>query len=93
MVLHVLHVSLRRSIPGNPLHALTCPTASLSHHLFIIDHTICSTTYDYQLISKCTGHSGCIEHIDWTLPISVPGTKLHGKMILMAVDESKVLKF
>lgn len=52
-----------------------------------------SCTYDYQLVSKCTGHSGSIEHIDWTLPISVPGTKLNGTMIIRAVDESKNLLY
>lgn len=54
---------------------------------------IYSCTYDYQLISKCTGHSGAIEHIDWTLPISAPGTKLNGTMIIRAVDESKNLLY
>jgi WD40 repeat protein len=54
---------------------------------------IYSCSYDYQLISKCTGHSGCVIHIDWTLPISVPGTKLNGTMIIKAVDESKNLLY
>jgi len=43
---------------------------------------------DYQLVSKCVGHSGNVEHIDWTLPISLPGHKLHGAMIFKAVDQS-----
>ena len=48
----------------------------------------CRCTEDYQLLTKCVGHSGCICHIDWTLPISLAGSKLHGKMIIQAVDES-----
>jgi microtubule-associated protein-like 5 len=34
------------------------------------------------------GHSGNIEHIDWSLPISLPGSKLHGCMIIQVSDAS-----
>lgn len=37
---------------------------------------------------RCCGHSGNIEHIDWSLPISQPGSKLHGQMIIQATDSS-----
>lgn len=37
---------------------------------------------------RCNGHSGNVEHIDWSLPISLPGSKLHGEMILQATDTS-----
>ena len=53
----------------------------------------CSCNDDYKLVAKCCGHSGCISHLDWTLPIALPGTKLNGKMILMGVDESGNLLF
>lgn len=48
---------------------------------------------NYKLVAKCCGHSGCISHLDWTLPIALPGTKLNGKMLLMGVDESGNLLF
>eukprot|EP00798_Chlamydomonas_sp_ICE-L_P021966 gene21966-29019_t len=43
---------------------------------------------DYHFIGRCTGHSGTIQHLDWTLPISLPGHKLHGEMLFMAADAS-----
>jgi microtubule-associated protein-like 5 len=53
----------------------------------------CSCNDDYKLMAKCAGHSGWVEHIDWTLPISLPGTKLHGSMLIMCVDSSKNLLY
>lgn len=52
-----------------------------------------SVKHDYQLLSKCVGHSGNVEHIDWTLPISLPGHHLHANMIFRAVDQSGNLLF
>ncbi|KAG1659723.1 hypothetical protein FOA52_012263 [Chlamydomonas sp. UWO 241] len=52
-----------------------------------------SCKHDYQLVSKCVGHSGNVAHIDWTLPISMPGHRLHGSMIFKAVDQSGNMLF
>ncbi len=47
-----------------------------------------SCKHNYELVSKCVGHSGNIEHIDWSLPIAMPGFKLHGQMIIRSADAS-----
>jgi len=38
--------------------------------------------------NRCVGHSGNVEHIDWSYPISQPGSRLHGQMIIQAADSS-----
>ncbi|GFH16043.1 uncharacterized protein HaLaN_12389 [Haematococcus lacustris] len=47
-----------------------------------------SAAADYQLVAKCSGHSGNLEHLDWSLPINQPGSKLHMSMVLQASDAS-----
>jgi len=52
-----------------------------------------NASQSYQFVAKCCGHSGNIEHIDWSLPISQPGSKLHGQMIIQATDASTNLLY
>ncbi|GMH32772.1 hypothetical protein BSKO_00606 [Bryopsis sp. KO-2023] len=46
----------------------------------------------YQFIARCIGHSGTVEHIDWSLPIEDP-LELKGKMILQSNDTSREILF
>lgn len=39
----------------------------------------------YQLIGRCSGHSGTINHLDWSLPIPSP-SEHRGKFILQSSD-------
>lgn len=41
----------------------------------------------YQLIAKCVGHSGSVEHLDWTLPVPSPA-KYRGRMLLQSTDNA-----
>ena len=52
-----------------------------------------SAKKDYQLLCKLTGHSGSIDSLDWTLPITMPGSRLNGSWLLMASDQSSNLLF
>lgn len=42
----------------------------------------------YELIARCVGHSGTIEHLDWSLPID-SHCKLDGLTILQSNDTSR----
>ncbi|KAG2496899.1 hypothetical protein HYH03_004906 [Edaphochlamys debaryana] len=58
---------------------LACAAADLTVYIYRADK-------NYQLLSKCMGHSGTVTHIDWSLPICIPGTPIDGKFILQSSD-------
>jgi hypothetical protein len=44
----------------------------------------------YQLIGRCVGHSGTIQHLDWSLPVPSP-SEHRGKFILQSTDAAHEL--
>eukprot|EP01025_Chloroclados_australasicus_P047988 TRINITY_DN5422_c1_g2_i1.p1 TRINITY_DN5422_c1_g2~~TRINITY_DN5422_c1_g2_i1.p1 ORF type:complete len:423 (+),score=32.36 TRINITY_DN5422_c1_g2_i1:23-1291(+) len=71
---------LKYSPPGGPKLL-----AAGSHDLKIYIYKVMDA---YELLSVCVGHSGTIEHLDWSLPLSAP-LKLKNKMILQSNDTSR----
>eukprot|EP00200_Dunaliella_tertiolecta_P007628 CAMPEP_0202381592 /NCGR_PEP_ID=MMETSP1127-20130417/37027_1 /ASSEMBLY_ACC=CAM_ASM_000462 /TAXON_ID=3047 /ORGANISM="Dunaliella tertiolecta, Strain CCMP1320" /LENGTH=1435 /DNA_ID=CAMNT_0048980603 /DNA_START=339 /DNA_END=4646 /DNA_ORIENTATION=+ len=67
--------------PANGPGILAAGCCDMTVYLFNAKH-------EYHLIAKCIGHSGNVEHIDWSYPISQPGSRLHGQMIIQSSDTS-----
>lgn len=42
---------------------------------------------------RCTGHSGTVTHVDWSLPIVLPGTPHDGKFVLQTCDTALELLY
>ena len=71
---------LKYSPPGGPqILAVGC------HDLHVYLYTVAN---GYHLKARCVGHSGTIEHLDWSLPIDTP-VQAKGRWILQANDTSR----
>lgn len=53
-------------------HMLAAGGADLTIYLY-------KATKNYQLVARCSGHSGTLRHVDWSLPVPLPGTPYDGK--------------
>ncbi len=51
----------------------------------------CSRSKDYQFVSRCVGHTGSVQHLDWSLPMDYPGEAIHEQMVLQTCDNSGML--
>ncbi|CAD7702032.1 unnamed protein product [Ostreobium quekettii] len=71
---------LKYSPPGGP-RVLAAGSNDLRVYLYGVDR-------GYELVCRCVGHSGTIEHIDWSLPVEGP-PGLRGRCILQANDTSR----
>ncbi|EFJ49062.1 hypothetical protein VOLCADRAFT_90304 [Volvox carteri f. nagariensis] len=48
---------------------------------------------NYQLLCKCVGHSSCVKHVDWSLPVLLPGTPMDGRFALQSCDATGSLLY
>ncbi|GFR50670.1 hypothetical protein Agub_g12921 [Astrephomene gubernaculifera] len=76
---------LKYSPHGGP-RMLAAAAADLTIYLYRADR-------NYQLTAKCLGHSGTVTHVDWSLPVSLPGTPLQGRFVLQSCDTAAELLY
>ncbi|GLC70429.1 hypothetical protein PLESTF_000972700 [Pleodorina starrii] len=91
-LVHRQDVASKQAIPemkyspvGGPrLLAAACSDA----HIYIY-----RADKNYQLLCKCVGHSSTVKHVDWSLPVLLPGTPMDGKFALQSCDASGMLLY
>lgn len=71
---------LKYSPPGGP-QVLAVGSNDLKIYLYNVKK-------GYQFIARCIGHSGTVEHIDWSLPLDSP-LELQGLHIIQSNDTSR----
>ncbi|KAG2428966.1 hypothetical protein HXX76_011210 [Chlamydomonas incerta] len=71
---------LKYSPRGGP-KMLAAAAADLTVYLYRADR-------NYQLLCKCMGHSGTVQHVDWSLPVDLGGTPFDGKFAIQSCDSS-----